>query len=573
MKKILFIIISLFAFLPLLKADTWFGNWEKLTEMNVTFIKGDNIYSNSPFIFSMSDGKIVYCVKPFTDISFDEPYIEYLYNDSRFNISDEHLEKIKKIAYYGYNYPGHEEKKWYGITQFLIWKTFDLDDIYFTDSRYGNKIDIYQSEINEIETLVNNHNVLPSFYNDIFNYVSNKEYVVSDTNNVLNNFIISNSNINSYISDNKLYINTLEDGDYFIEFKRKKDLNNNYILYGLDNYQTLFYPGGIEDLTFRINIEVNTGTITLIKKSSENYNSNEASLMGAEYSVIKDNNIIDSLITNEEGIAKLDNLSLGEYLIKEEVPSLGYLLDTNIYYVNITKQNKDIIVNSYENIIKGSVTLNKYYKENEEYLKECDAIFELYNSDDVKIKEYKLDQGTINDILPYGNYFLKQINGKEGYKLIDEYEFTISEEKEYLFNLYNDPIENNIKITKYYGSDDNYYLEDNAVFELYDINNNLLKEYKTSDGVIEDKLKYGKYYLKQTSGIDGYSFIDDYYFNITDQDLSINLYNEKKEENLVVDVPNTGKNDIKISIILIIIGLMFIILSKQKNHFNKDNSY
>ena len=284
MKKILFIIISLFTFLPLTKADTWFGNWEKLIEMNVTFIKGDNVYSNSPFLFRMEDGKIVYCVKPFTDIAHDDPYIEYLYNDSQFNISDEHLEKIKLIAYYGYNYPGHEERKWYGITQYLIWKTFDLDDIYFTDTRYGNKIDVYESEINEIETLVNTHNTMPKI-NDKLQYIGNNLYIENDINNVLNNYIINDSNIDCYIDDNKLYISTKEDGNYYIELKRKRDLNNNYILYGLGDYQTLFYPGGIDDLSYKIEIEINTGSITLIKKDSNN--ESNLSLNNATYSVKK----------------------------------------------------------------------------------------------------------------------------------------------------------------------------------------------------------------------------------------------------------------------------------------------
>ena len=562
MKKILFIIVSLFIILPIVKADTWFGFWEKITEMNVTFMKGDKVYSNSPFLFRMEDGKVVYCVKPFTDIGHDAPYVEYLYNDIKFNISDEQLEKIKLIAYYGYNYPGHEDRKWYGITQFLIWKTFDLDDIYFTDARYGNKIDIYQSEINEIENLVEKHNIKPSISSNL-EYIGNNQYIEEDLNNVLDNYVISDSNIDSYISNNKLYINTSKDGDYYIEFKRKKDLNNNYILYGLDNYQTLFYPGGIEDLNFKINIEVNTGSITLIKKDSENNSLPDVSLSKAIYSLNRNGNFVDNFVTDESGVAKLSNLPLGEYLIKEEIPSKGYLLDNNVYYVNLIKDKKDVIINSYEDVIKGKVILKKYYKDNDEYKIEDGAIFELYNSSDIKIKEYELINGEICDILPFGNYYLKQIKGKEGYHLINKYDFNINDSNEYLFNLYNDPIESDIIITKYYGEVNNYQLEDNAIFELYDSNNNLLREYQTNNGFIKDRLKFGRYYLKQIKGIDGYKFIDDYYFNVSDNDLYINLYNKKKEL-LVVNVPNTGiKSKTYYSPMIILFGIILVIISKK----------
>lgn len=471
MKKILFLIINFFVFISLIKAETWFGSYEKITEMNVTFIKGEKLYSNSPFLFRMEDGKVVYCVKPFTEIGHNSPYIEYLYNDSKFNISDEQFERIKLIAYYGYNYPGHEDRKWYGITQYLIWKTFDLDDIYFTDVRYGNKIDVYEEEINEIEYLVNNHNVIPNIDNTL-EYKNNTLYIESDLNNVLSNYIISDSNIESYISDNKLYISAKEDGEYYIELKRKKYLNNSYILYGLDDYQTLFYPGGVEDLEFKINISVNTGSVTIIKKDSEL----GTLLSDAVYSITKDGVFIDNLVTDENGIARIEDLSLGEYLIKEEIPSKGYLLDNNIYYANITKENKDVTINSYEDIIKQNIIINKYYGEN-----------------------------------------------------------------------------------------DNYFLEDNAMFELYDKDNNLIKEYKTNKGIIEDNLKYGDYYLKQISGIDNYKFIDDYYFSINNEALRINLYNHKiEDEILIVDVPNTGiKNSFYYSPLIILFGIVLIIISKK----------
>ena len=101
-------------------------------------------------------------------------------------------------------------------------------------------------------------------------------------------------------------------------------------------------------------------------------------------------------------------------------------------------------------------------------------------------------------------------------------------------------------------------------FELYNSDNELLKEYKLDNGIIIDKLKYGEYYLKQINGIDGYKYIDDYYFKVIDNNLSIDLYNNKIKEPLIVEVPNTGmKNKFYYSPLLILFGIILIIISKK----------
>ena len=61
------------------------------------------------------------------------------------------------IAHYGYGYPNHTDLKWYGVTQYLIWNELGLDDLYFTDSYYGNRITAYTNEIDEMNSLINNH--------------------------------------------------------------------------------------------------------------------------------------------------------------------------------------------------------------------------------------------------------------------------------------------------------------------------------------------------------------------------------------------------------------------------------
>ena len=134
---------------------------------------------------------------------------------------------------------------------------------------------------------------------------------------------------------------------------------------------------------------------------------------------------------------------MGEYLVKEVKESIGYTLDNNVYYVNLTEEKKIWNVISYEEIIMGKIVLNKYYGEEDNYELEDCAKFELYNNSEL-LKTYETVDGVIKDILPYGSYSLKQTKGEEGYKLINNYEFSIEEDREYIIDLYNDPIEKEI---------------------------------------------------------------------------------------------------------------------------------
>lgn len=478
MKKIMFCFLLLFLFNIKINAltDTFYLG-EKVPNMHIESVDATNIHNGIPFILRRSDKEIVYCINPFDKLNTSNYYTAYNYNATIFNLTNEQLNKMNLIAYYGYGYLNHTDIKWYGITQFLIWKTLNLTDIYFTDTYNGNRIQVYEEEIKELENLVNNYYVLPSFSNNNYEYNAYSNYKITDTNYVLNKYEILESNIDAVITDNSLYINTKDDGNYQIKFIKHSPIKKDYILYGLNNYQSLLYPGKIDDITFTINIEVNSGSITINKIDSENKERIEAVLEGAIYGLYDSNELITTIETNEEGIGYIDNLPLGKYYVKEITPSIGYNLDENIYEIDLTKDNKDVIINSYEEVIKGNLIINKYY-----------------------------------------------------------------------------------------GDEDDFKLEEGAVFELYDINDNLIDTYHTSNGVINEKLEYGDYYMIQTKGIENHKLVDKFNISIKDNIDYINdLYNIR-EEVLIVEVPDTFKIDYKkfISPILIIIGSIIVLISRIK---------
>ncbi len=439
MKKIIFILILFIVYITNLQALSKFSLGEKVPNMYIESHYKDKVHNGAPFVIRKDDGTLAYCINPYDMINTEEYYYEYDYNNELFHLSDDQLNRLNIISYYGYNYEGHQDLKWYGITQYLIWKTLNPDDIFFTDVYYGNKIVAYEEEIEELETLVKNYFLLPSIANQYFEYKSNGSYELVDLNHTLSNYEIISSNIDAKINGNSLNIITSSDGLYELTFIRRSPQQTNYMLYNLDGYQAVITPGKSKDIEFKISIEVNSGTITVNKHDSENKDRIEATLKGAKYGIYKLNgDLFDIVETNEDGKAYISNIPLGEYYIKEINPSLGYELDTNLYYINITKENKNFIINSYENVIKGKIQINKYYGEDDNYDLEDGAIFELYDFNDNLINIYETKTGFFEDELEYGNYYLLQIKGKDGYKFVDKLNIKITEDKKYIFDLYNE---------------------------------------------------------------------------------------------------------------------------------------
>jgi hypothetical protein len=75
----------------------------------------------------------------------------------------------------------------------------------------------------------------------------------------------------------------------------------------------------------------------------------------------------------------IDNLPIGRYVLKEIVPSKGYMLDVNKFDIDITESRRDIYIESYERLIYDRLIINKYYGDTE-YTKEDGEVFNIYDS-------------------------------------------------------------------------------------------------------------------------------------------------------------------------------------------------
>lgn len=199
----------------------------------------------------------------------------------------------------------------------------------------------------------------------------------------------------------------------------------------------------------------------------------------------------------------------------------------------------------------GSVTINRYDLGGDRLEATLvGSIVELYE-DNHMIEWFILDEtGTVFfDGLKEGRYGVKQGKAK-GYKQdIQTYNFYISNEfPNAVINLYSNVIEGNLIINKYCGEEEESFIDEEAVFQIYH-NDNLIKTLKVENGIISTKLEYGTYKIKQVSGKKYYYLKDEFTVKIErEKDYIFNLYTDMETElkeiinNKDGEILNTSQN-------------------------------
>lgn len=380
------------------------------------YSNGVTSFQTARFFRQRGTNEFAYCIEPFS--TFDE-IAKYNSTTNPYNLNESQIDRISKIAHFGYGYKNHTEPKWYAITQFMIWKETGPGDYYFTDYLNGNRIDIFQNEMNEINNLINDYNKLPTF---------DKEYTIISGNNLVLEKDLYNSKItgdNIVIENNKIIINPTIEGVYTYNIVKEDNTSNKpYIFYESNTSQNLIETGNIPNLStsFKVNVLKTEIELTKIDKDTKSIlPKGEASINGAIYSLYDENNnlIKDLVIENNQAI--INNLPLGKYYLKEKESGIGYLLDTNTYEINITKEKSKHQVIVENKVIEKTITIEKKYGDTNILNAEENISFEIYNSNYEKISTITTNNLGIAEItLPYGTYTLKQINTTEGYHKVDD---------------------------------------------------------------------------------------------------------------------------------------------------------
>ena len=378
-------------------------------------------YQKARFFRQTNTNEFAYCIEPFTLFNENSSYYS---STNPYNLNESQIDRISKIAHFGYGYSNHKDPKWYAITQFMIWQISSNGDYYFTDYLNGNRINIFQNEMNEINTLIDNYNKIPVF---------EEEYTIISGNSLVLENDFSNIKIigeNYSLDNNKLTINPTIEGVYTYNLIKEDNIYNKpYIFYESNNSQNLIETGNIPSIntSFKVNILKTEIELTKIDKDTKDIiPKGEASLDGAIYSLYDENNNLIQDLVIEHNQSIINNLPLGKYYLKEKESGIGYLLDTNIYEINITKEHSKHQVIVENKVIEKTITIEKKYGDTNILKGEENISFEIYNSKYERISTITTNNlGIASITLPYGTYTIKQINTTEGYNMVDDITITI----------------------------------------------------------------------------------------------------------------------------------------------------
>lgn len=383
----------------------------------------NTIYYQTARFFRKSDTHMfAYCIEPFTFFNEGSTYESTITPN---NLTNEQKDRISKIAHFGFYYKNHTDDYWYAVTQMMIWQVADTTngETYFTDRLNGNRVNIYQDEMNEINNLVNNYNTLPDTNNKTYIFKEGEEIKLSG-GNIISNYKSNDERVK--IEGNNIVIEDLKEGDYSFTLERN-DLNFNRptIFYQSNNSQNIMESGDIEPIKSTFNIKVIKTEINIDKIDSDTKSiipSGDASLDGAIYTLYDSNMNEIKDLTIENNTANIKDLDLGTYYIKEKTPGTGYNLDEEIHEIVLDENNtkKDLVLEN--KVIKKNITIKKLYGDSNNLSSEKNIDFEIYNSKNELIKTISTDEnGEVTITLPYGEYKLVQLNTTNGYQKLEPF--------------------------------------------------------------------------------------------------------------------------------------------------------
>ena len=453
MKKMIFIIITLLIMPISIKGEI---NDSKLKQEYIGDIYAVFEMSNGEYYLYLQDlfimnGKTAYCIEP--NVHITTSIYNSTSNFDELSLSNDIKEKIKLIAYYGYDYFNKSDIKYFLAAQELIWEAVlgGKGEVYWTsiDQVHGPRINVDQ-EKEKILDKINKNNLLPSFNNNTLNFIKGQDIIIEDKNLVLNDYEIINTD-KSYISNNKLYI---LDNTNFINLKRKSYTNEVFMFYYAGSSQKFLTSGYLETKNANVTVNIHSGEIE-INKIGETYKLDDGifyeniplsnvifELVADEPIIVQDRTIynkgevIDTYKTNKEGKITIKDLYFGKYILKEVSSSMGNIIVDTEYKVElIYDENNPSLAISHLNIEnelpKGSLELIKIDKTNGNKLPNIK--FQLYTENAEFILEIVTnEEGEFSlEKLPLGKYYIIEVETIDGYNLdSNKIFFEIKENKE-----------------------------------------------------------------------------------------------------------------------------------------------
>ncbi|WP_042169960.1 SpaA isopeptide-forming pilin-related protein [Paenibacillus gorillae] len=253
------------------------------------------------------------------------------------------------------------------------------------------------------------------------------------------------------------------------------------------------------------------GSLVVTKVDADDSN---VKLQGAVFELYNSSNVkVDQQTTNGTGKATFSGLEFGTYTLKETSAPAGYEINASQQTSTVTitaAAAKDVTITNSKS--KGSLEVTKVDGDNTN-TKLSGAVFELYNSSNVKVDQQTTDangKATFSDLV-YGTYTLKETAAPAGYDIIaseNNQSITINTLAAKTVTVKNSKSRGSLVVTKV-DVDDNSVKLAGAVFELYN-SANVKVDQQTTDATgkaVFSSLLFGTYTLKEVSAPAGYEII------------------------------------------------------------------
>lgn len=231
-------------------------------------------------------------------------------------------------------------------------------------------------------------------------------------------------------------------------------------------------------------------------------------LKNAHFQIMdKNNNLVENIITGEEGIGKA-NLIPGNYTLVETKAPAGYVLDKTPIAFEVTSDvSKPIKIQAKNKLEKGEVTVIKVDMDDDnKRLK--GAEFQIKNSEGKVVDTIvSSDKGTASSTLLPGKYTLQETKAPEGYLLskdIIPFEITAGEKTAITLTVKNKLDTGKVMVKKVDVLDSSKLLP-GAEFNIKDAAGNIVTTIKTGEeGSASATLVPGNYTLVETKAPLGY---------------------------------------------------------------------
>lgn len=388
------------------------------------------------------DGKTAYCIEPGVNITTSDYEGAIGWINSPY--SDEVNRKIQLYGYYGYNYPGHENLRYRAAAQSLIWEATGGQIIEFWTEKYGNGNFInLNTERNEILRLASTHYEVPTFDSDTKDAVIGETTTFTDTKGILSNFdVVKSSDASVSINGNTLSVTPNVVGNITVVLKKKTYTQDPTIIFvGKDATSQKMGMFGVDDpVLVRVKLNVVGGSLKINKKDLDTKLSKpqgDATFKNAVYELLDENyNFITDLIIDDSFGAKTDKILSPNkiYILREKTASEGYLLDKTEYRFKIDRDNLDIEMDVYEDVIEKTVNIYKVFADGSTTILkgEPNVSFEIYlKSTGEYYKTIKTDEkGFVSVKLPYGKWIFKQVSSTSGFEKVKDFEIVINNDSD-----------------------------------------------------------------------------------------------------------------------------------------------